>query len=465
MAHIQPAQSKNIKDLWKKYNASSVLVVILLVFSFYSLYLAFNLKAGIVPDESYRFEVSRAFTGTWGIPDDVPVTLETGEDLHRNPFLGYWLFGRALSAYKLINPGASVRQELVALRVVNWGFALGTVILTVLISKEVIKNKWWQLLPAFMLTNTLMFVFLSGGVSYDNPTNFMCALSLLFFLRALHHKHFITNSLGWMICIGIGTLIKHAVLPLAAILGLIWLVFSIRNRRKIIIFNLKKDKTFIVLALLLLIVTGFNIYLYGVNLIKFQSFRPSCYDTFSNEICENTYFVKRHQELALPQKLTILKAFRSGYPEPVRWIFESWIPEMMNRIFGIMGNQDYFPIVLSYFKIAFYWIIFLGFRYIRKPDFKTKALVGILGFFALVLSIMNYNSELIYGFYTFVALQGRYLFPVLGILFILTTHILTQTTNKALKLGTLIATILLFLYGGPVRFLWYHHSVFADWFI
>ncbi|MDY6994546.1 MAG: hypothetical protein SVR94_18325, partial [Pseudomonadota bacterium] len=109
---------------WQNHNAKLVLIILLLVFSFYSVFLAINLQTDIVPDESYRFEVSRAFSETWGIPKDVPITLTTGEDLHRSPFLGYWLFGRALYVYQLINPDASPRQELVALRMVNSLFAL-----------------------------------------------------------------------------------------------------------------------------------------------------------------------------------------------------------------------------------------------------------------------------------------------------------------------------------------------------
>jgi hypothetical protein len=435
------------------------------VFSAYSIFLSFHLNTGYIPDETYRFEVSRAFSETWGIPDDVPITLTTGEDLHRSPFLGYWLFGRALYVYQLINPDASPRQELVAVRIVNSLFALGTVIITYLISKELIKNKWWQLLPVFMLTNTLMFVFLSGGVSYDNPTNFVCALGLLFFIRVLNHKDFTTNSLGWMISIGIGALIKHSVLPLAAILGLIWIVYMIRNKSKIQCPDLRNNPRFFVLATILLIVLGFNIYLYGVNLIKFQSIRPSCYDTFSKEICDNSVFVKRHNEMALPEKLTIITAFQKGYPEPIRFLFEWWIPEMIKRVFGIMGHQNYYPIITSYFQIAFYWMLFLGFRYIKKPSFKTVALSSIIGFYALVLFIMNYNSELAYGFYKFVALQGRYIFPVISIAFVLSTYILTKVTNKYLQIGTLVATIALFLYGGPIRFLWYYDTVFKNWFI
>jgi hypothetical protein len=437
---------------------------LLVIFSAYSVFLALNLKSGIVPDESYRFEISQYFSNTWGIPDNVPAAIAHGDDLHRNPFLGYWLFGRALNIFQLVAPSADERQQLVFLRIVNSIFSLGTVLFTYLISKEAIRNKWWQLLPVFLLTNTLMFVFLSGGVNYDNPTNLACAAGIFFLARVFNKKDFISNSLGWMISISLGSLIKYAVLPLALAMGVAWLIFFIKNRKHIEFKPIKGVKTIGLIALLALLI-AFNLGLYGVNLIKFQSLTPSCRDTFPSEVCEASTFGVRHQQLSLPEKLTFREALRQGNPDPIRYVFDVWIREMLKRTFGIMGHLDYFPIIIAYYHIALYWIILLGFRYIKKPSFKIASLLGIFIFYALVLLNMNYNSELVYGFYKFVALQGRYIFPVISIAFVIYAYILTKVTNKAVRLITLFATVLLFLYGGPIRFIWYFNSVFSDWFI
>ena len=120
---------------------------------------------------------------------------------------------------------------------------------------------------------------------------------------------------------------------------------------------------------------------------------------------------------------------------------------------------------IAYFHIALFWILLLGFRYIKKLDFINISLIIIFSFYTFVLIAMNYNSELVYGFNKYIALQGRYLFPVIGIGYVLITHILTQTTNKLLRWGTTAALIGLFLYSGPIRFIWYYGTVFADWFI
>lgn len=450
---------------WQKNNSAVVLILLLVIFLSYSIYLALNLAPGYIPDEGYRYEVSTYFSQTWGIPEDVPITATTGEDLFRNPFMGYWIFGRALNVISLVNPAASERQILVALRILNSIFALGMAWVTYLISKEVIKNKWLQLLPVFMLTNTLMFVFLSGGVSYDNPANFFCTLGIYFFIRVLKDKAFLTNSLAWMICIAFGALIKHTVLPLAAAMFISWLVYVFVKKVRLSIRNINKP-LFYFLALLLIVIVGLNFYLYGINLVKYHSLKPNCYDTFPAEVCDESVFVVRHREIGLPEKLTVVEAFKQGYPDPIRFTFDIWIREMLKRIFGIMGGAgDYFPINIAYFHIALYWIILLAFRYVRKPTYIVKALLLIFAFYCIVLIYTNYDTELAYGFYKYVALQGRYLFPVISIGFVLVTYAIEQVKNRFVQLSTVMALVVLFLYSGPIRFIWYHDSVFANWFI
>ena len=285
-----------------------------------------------------------------------------------------------------------------------------------------------------MLTNTLMFVFLSGGVSYDNPTNFFCALGIYFFIRTLKNRPFIINSLAWIISIAFGALIKHTVLPLAAVMFVIWIIYLLKNRKDISLKIIENKILIFGLSFVLLIIVGLNFYLYGVNLIKYHSLKPSCYDTFSQEICDQSVFVIRARELGLPQKLTLVEAFKQGYPDPIRFTFDIWIREMLKRIFGIMGGVDnYFPINITYFHIAFYWILLLAFRYFKKIPLLIKSLILIFLFYAVVLIYTNYNSELAYGFYKYVALQGRYLFPVISIGFVLCTYIIEQVKNKIVR--------------------------------
>lgn len=441
-----------------------IFVGLLFVFAVYTVYLSLNLQTGIIPDETYRFEVSRYFVNTWGIPDNVQIIETTGESLHQGPFLGYWIYGRMLALFLLFNSSASEWQTLVFLRLVNAIFSWGTVIVTFLIAKEIIKNKWLQILPVFMLTNTLMFVFLSGGVNYDNPSILFSSLSLLFLIRVIKGKSLIDNSLAWLIAISIATLIKHSILPLAFIMSVIYLGYIVKNKPKLGLGSLLERKR-VFLFITVLILLFMNIRIYGINIIRYQKITPSCYDVYSNEICDVSAYVIRHREMALPERLSIAQAFRQGDPEPIRYIFDYWFRAMLDRIYGIMGHKVYFPISVSYFLLMIYWTIGLGLRYIRHPNFLTSSLIGIIIFYGLVLVWMNYRSELVYGFHTSVALQGRYIFPVISIAYAIWGSIFEKVSNRYVRYATLFALVSLFLYGGPIRFLLYNQSVFADWFI
>jgi len=453
-----------IKRFWSANNASFLFSILLIVFFTYSVFLALNLNQGIIPDEVAHFNFSRHYASTWGIPQDTPETYIHGWYIEQNPFLYYWLNGRALNLLNLILPSASDWQMLTFLRLLNSVYALGTVIFCYLLSKEIIKNKWWQLLPVFLLTNTLMFVFLSGGVNYDNLANLFCMAGLFYLTRLLNGSDFLLNTLGWMISICLGTLVKYPILPLALAMGIVWLVFTIKNRKALFPLKIQGPKV-IGLTLFLAVLAVINLSIYGVNLVRYQSITPACTDLLNADQCELSPFEKRYDELALDHKLTITESIQQGYPNPLEYVFDSWIPNMMYRIFGILAHRSYFPShIIIFFRLLLLWFVLLAVRYVRKPSFLTFSLTGIFLFYALILLYMNYNSELVYGFKQ-IAFQGRYLFPVIGIAYVLTGRLLECVPNRILRTLTLAATLTLFFAGGPIKFILHHNTIFQGWFV
>ena len=99
------------------------------------------------------------------------------ERYYKNSIFVFWINGRILN----INNG--VIDEVVLLRVINVIYSLGTVYVMYLLSKEIFKDKWKRVLPVFFLTHTLMFVFLSSSINYDNLANLLSTLSIYFFVK------------------------------------------------------------------------------------------------------------------------------------------------------------------------------------------------------------------------------------------------------------------------------------------
>ncbi|MHB0923698.1 MAG: hypothetical protein ACYC3H_07015 [Bellilinea sp.] len=455
---------QRLKTILKEQSPKIVLITLILIFAFYSVFLALNLQEAIIPDEPAHITFSKHFAQTIGIPEDVPQTINTGWYIQQNPFLNHWLNGRAINLLELMVPSATDRQILIFLRLISVAYSIGTVFFCYLISKEIIKDVWWRLLPVFLLTNTLMFVFISGGVSYDNLANLLSMAALYFVVRVFNGKDFITNSLAWMILIFLGTLVKFTILPLALFMGILWLIFLLVRRKQIIFVKPGKFTQRLLFPILLVIIFA-NLGIYGVNLLKYQSVTPVCSDMFTAEQCALSPYVKRYNELALDHKLSIIESIELGYPNPLEYVIDSWIPHMLYRIFGILAHKSYSPShIIILYRFFLLWIVLLAFRYVSKPSFTIISLFCIFLLYALVLLYLNYNLELAYGFKQ-IALQGRYLFPVIGSIYVLISYVMTKINNNVVRLATLIFTVILFFMGGPIKFILNYDTIFFGWFI
>ncbi len=352
---------------------------------------------------------------------------------------------------------------LVVLRLVGLFYALGSIVFCYLISKEFIKNKWYQLLPPFLLTNSLMFVFVSGGVNYDNLTVLFSMAGIYYLLRVVNGKDYFSNSLVWMICIAFGALVKYPILPLALFMFMVWLIYTLKKRKSIFPLPAPGWKRLLMMCGLVLLIGG-NLAIYGYNLITYKWILPDCQDILTQEQCELSPYVIRYREFALDHKLSVVESIQLGYPDPLEYVANTWIPTMFDRFFGIPGHKVYYPFYIFYFILLFDWWALLAVRYWKRPSYSFICGTSIVIAYALTLICYNYNTELVYGFRNYV-LTGRYFFPVIGLVYGLYGYTIEQIRNKPIQIFTLVVTLGLFLFGGPIQFLWHYNTVFSTWFI
>ena len=441
----------------------TVLYLIFAFFIVFSVFVALHLKPGIAPDEDAHFLFSKFYSETWGIPENSAQTIVTGWLTKDTPFVYHWLNGRIINIITSLFPSIQNDQLLTVLRLINVVYATLAMVCLYLTSKELIPNPWLQLLPVFLLANTLMWVFLAGAVSYDNLANLLCLAAILFFVRAYQGIDFQKNALFWIILILLGCLVKITLLPIAGLLVLFWTITGNLQKQ---ITGMKSVRSGIELSLIIIsvILIISNLLLYGGNLIKYGSFTPTCMEVMDSTTCSLDPMHVRHENLALPEKLTIAESIRQGYPNPLEYVFYSWIPNMLYRIFGILGHSSYFPShIIIVFYILFVWYFMLAFKYLGKPTKLISGLAGIFVVYSTLLLVINYRSELVYGFRQ-IAMQGRYIFPVIGIAYIVIAIILEAVKNKSILWLTTSFTIFLFLISGPIKFLTKSQTIFLDWF-
>ena len=436
----------------KKIDTSKiVLIFIFLVFIVVCIFLAFNIKLGVSPDSYYHFEVSKAYSTTLGIPQNTPETFKW-RDITRIPYLYFWVNGRILN----INNG--IFDEVILLRIVNILYSVGTIYVVYLLSKEIFKNKWKRLLPVFFLSHTLMFVFLSSSINYDNLANLFCTLSIYFFVKFIKDNTNLKYILLMLLFLCMGALTKSTALPIALILVILCIVEIIKRKENFKKIKIGKELLLIIPVLLFAFL---NLELYGGNFIKYGKLQPSCTQILTHEQClENgVYYRDKIDFQAVPAKGfgEVFDMIKNGERVgPVRYFFK-WAPDLTSKIFGVMGDSSlYLPSVFKYIFIFFFLTALISaIINCKKWNKIDKYLMIILLFYIFILFFtQNYSMYLTYNHY-YLGLQGRYIFPVMSIIYILMAKSFVIITKRRLRYFLLFSFILLLLYSCNI-FLFVH---------
>lgn len=420
----------------------TIRLLIFVLFAISLVYLAVNIKMGVSPDSNYHLEVSQAYSNTLGRAENTPATYQW-RDISRIPYLYFWINGRVLN----INNG--VINEVILLRMINVLYSIATVYFTYLLSKEIFKNKWVRLLPTFFLTNTLMFLFLSSSINYDNLANLFSVLSILFFVKFVKSKIEIKYLFGMILFLCLGSLTKFTVLPLAFILILLATV-EIWKKRKYL-KEIKTGKNILLLVPILFLVV-LNVELFGTNIIKYGSLEPKCEMILTHEQClQNGVYYRdniTYAETDIDGVKGYFNLLLSGERiDPFRYIFK-WLPDLFSKTFGIFADKSLFlPTYFTYIFIGFFFFsLLLSIINYKKWNSTERYLILISLFYIFVLFLFqNYTMYLRYNHY-YLALQGRYLFPVISIIYILFTKSISFVQKKWIKYSVSILFIILISY-------------------
>jgi len=449
----------------KNKKAPKILLgVTILLFLVFSIYLALNLRMGVSPDSYYHLEVSQAYSKILGVPENTPETYQW-RDITRLPYLSLWINGRILN----LNEMTFNFDEVTVLRLSNVLTAVGTLIFVYLISKRLIKNKLGQVLPAFLLSNTLMFVFLSSAINYDNLVVLLSTAAIYFLVRFLQEPKKLSHSILIFVFLLLGTLTKSSTLPLAVIIFVVWMLFIFKKKiLKEEYFRqfLTPPNILLMVVFFLLIILNFNVY--GVNMLTFGKIAPSCTQVLTyNQCMENGVFVRSMHKIP-----TI---FEGGIIESAELVLKGermnplfylpyWVVEMSKKIVGIMGDRSLF---MKYEYLPFYFVFFFVALYIifknrKKLSREDKALGFIFISYSLVVAYyVNYKAYMRTDWMD-LGLQGRYIFPVLPIGYVLFSKYfikIKKTKVFNILLGFLIAIFLLGNYG------YFFANVPTDWFV
>jgi len=439
---------------------------LLVYFALQLCFFALRIHPDVPPDEFAHLGIARLYSSHLLLPADAPETIEYGA-IAGQPYLYYWLAG------KLLWLDVFGLSERTFLRLVSALMAMGTVVYGLRWSALVGASPWARVLLAVFLTNTLMFTGIGAAVSYDALVNLLSAMAIFHLYRWLRERD--PSDLLWLSGLTLaGCLTKTSFLPLAPIFALAVLL----GRGTLPSFTRRQLPAVAAVALLALA----NLVLYGGNYLAYGGLTPELEqlvgrgEAVQNRIVARAEILRAYREgrmdfgqaklatrsiqheadrrstLALLHQTRRVGDHRLGLG-PYSMV---WGRLMLTRTFGYFGHRS-LPIApriqLAFASIALIGLLcFAGSRLHGAGDPQPGLGRGLLlagsiagAYVAVLIFGVNRPTYLETGLID-LAVQGRYVFPVLVPIAGFVAVSLAQLAPTRLRLPLSAAVALFFLY-------------------
>jgi hypothetical protein len=468
-----------------------LLALLLAYFSVRLLFFAVAIAYYVPPDEVTHLGLIQIFSKVLLLPDNTPETYQYGLVTNVS-WLYYWVMGKLL----LLNVfGLS---DLLFLRLLNLPLAFATVYFAWRMLRLLTDDRLSQLLLIVVMTNTLMFSFLSATISYDNLANLFAVMAIYYLLVFFKEKS--GNHLALSLaCQLAGCLTKLSFLPLALILNLLLISREYRGLRNVptAVRSYCKESGRRGLVLLFAILVGLilNLQLYLGNYIQYGQVKPDMADVVSTENAMQYRISARYiifdlfkegrvnydQAIRMTSSIRhegdragavyLIQNYRNRQYRgdellgPLEYVLP-WGQRMLATVYGVMGHlsmSNNYPVILPILVL----FILAGFAFLLRWRAKEAAGLPLIlavtcGAYAIfIMYFVNYRNYL-YSESLSVALQGRYIFPVIGAFYVLFSFYLVQLfKGERARLVVALAAALVFILSDFPFFL-YH--VTPSWF-
>jgi hypothetical protein len=468
-----------------------IMTLLLAYFGLRLLFFSITIADSIPPDEETHMGVSRIFSEVYFFPENSSRTYPYG--LVTNiPWLYYWIMGRLLTVNFFGIP------DLLFLRLLNIPLAFTTIYFVWRTLRLLTDDRLTQVLFTAAMTNTLMFSFLSSFVTYDNLANLLAAMSV-YYLLAFFRTRSGDMVAAYFFCQLAGSLTKISLLPLALVLNVLLLVHEFKNLRalpaglKAYFKAMRRQRLGLVLGIFLTL--AFNIQLYGDNYFSYGVLNPEMSDVLpadkamQNRLeARNTIFsqfkegrISREQALAMASQISkpadrndtmyLILSYEDQKKKgvsamgPLEYI-PVWGRTMLGSVFGILAHRSMINEGITIVPfVAMLGLTGLAFLIRWRPQEAgwLPACLAVTAVFygVFLMYYVNYGTYRLYE-NPLIGLQGRYIFPVIGPIYVLVSCYLPRLfKGKAARLGTGIAAAFLFI---AFDFPYFLARVTPDWF-
>lgn len=386
-----------------------------------AVYFAITTRYGLPPDENYHLSYIQLFA------DNSPSPFLSGQgdyfilrEAVRNPF---FLYHYLLSFPYLIFK--DLLEPTLVLRLINVGLGIASLYIIKKLAELIKVTPFVRNITIFMLSNTLMFVFLFGSVNYDNLFIFL-SIAGVYVLLLIRRNLSAKRLLVFVAIILAGLLVKINFLPIAFILSMIAAFILIRSRVNIVDRLRKsfaKDRRLnIFLSLTILTLGILFTHRYVANAVRYQTFAPECQQVQTLDYCRKSALFVRNEQ--------VFGDGRKDAPKGLLSYSVEWSRLMMQRTYGVYAHEKMSPnrFVASGIILVLIVGVISFIRLWRRNDTSINILLLVTSFYMLALFAENFRTYKSSGILQ-LAVHGRYAFAVLPFVYL----ILTNYTFKLLR--------------------------------
>ncbi len=439
---------------------------VLALFVLESAWIAVSAAYPMVFDENTHFGVIQLYAHRWSpIFWSQPPDAAWAGPLAREPS---YLYQYLMSfPYRLISAlTGSQMVQIIFLRFINIAlFGMGLILFRRLLLKTKVSRAMANgVLLFFILTPVVPL--LAGQINYDNLVMPLAAWALLLTLsvsnRLARDKPLRLGQMLQLLTLCMfGSLVQFEFLPIfmGIVLWLGWQIWR-RNKQKSLKFvhDVKANwqssswQRKLAVGLPLIIALVMFTEMYGVNLAIYHNPTPSCDQVLSARECAG-YGAWQRNQIALAHKVPVNT---NPLLYTASWTYRMFVASFYTSSGGASPQAYYLsinplPIVFGAALIVFLVGVLLFVRY-HQVIFRRYHYIGFLLFICLLyaglLLVRNYADFLHVG--QKIAINGRYLFPVIlpAMLLVALAYRQALAQKHHLKIGVLAVVLILFLQGG-----------------
>ncbi len=437
---------------------------VIIFFVFEALWIALSAVYPMAFDEDFHFGVIKIYSHQWlpflnGQPDD---SMQFGALATDPSYLYHYLMSFPYRLAAALTDSQSA--QVIFLRLINIAMAVAGLILF----KKVLRKA--KISEAMANASILIFALipiaplLAGQVNYDNLLflllAWVCLLAIKVYESLRRHRVDATAICSLVLVCLAASLVKYAFLPFALAAGLFIVWAFVRefshDWRKIHLsaaagFRAMSRRTAMALCVFAVIICGLFVQRYGLNLVRYHTPVPDCSAVLTENDCMS------YGPWARNYVLSNLKGQNSVNTSPFGYAWQ-WLQSMHYRLFFMINGpadsyRNYPPVPLpaaaavvislsGTAALALYW------RRVFRNNVPLAFLFGLSAAYCCVLWLEGYSQFVETG--QPVAINGRYLLPVLlplAAVYIKALGAVLGRHNKA-KTGIVIVVLLMFLQGG-----------------